>query len=332
MKILFIYQELSTFIKRDIDILKSRHTVREFQFRGIRSIAELWKGIKWCDTSFSWFGKLHAFFAVLFSRMLKKKSVVVAGGDDAAKAVITDGPLGLCNHPVKKWFAYFIFHVTDLIIAVSMFTKKDLLSNPKADNNKISVIYHGFDPEVFKKDPDIGKDTKCIATVAHISHDSYNRKGLRLFAETARLLPDYRFVVIGKFKDETADALKNQAPSNVSFTGELYGRDLAGMLSKALVYVQASEWESFGCSLAEAMLCECVPVVSNRTSLPEVVGDYGFYLEDLRPEELARMIVKASQNKEISKLVRKRIIESFSLEARKKKILEALDSLYKAAL
>ncbi|MFC1576939.1 glycosyltransferase family 4 protein [Candidatus Omnitrophota bacterium] len=327
MNILFVYQAPISFAMRDLEILKSVHCVREFRFRGLRSVPLLWKEVRLCDATFSWFGKLNAFFAVLFSRIMGKRSVVVAGGDDATKYTVDGKPYGLFASPVKKHFAYFIFNNADLVLPVSKFTMNELLLYTRIDPDKAKLSYNAFDPDVFRKDPGVKKDERSITTVALIGSDSYARKGLRLFVDTARLLPDYRFTVVGSFEDECADHLKNGAPENVVFPGGLYGSDLVTALSKASVYVQASEWESFGCSLAEAMLCECVPVVSDRTAIPEVVGECGFYVKDLQPEELAQKIVEASQNLQVGSLARKRIIDNFSLEKRKAELLEAMGSL-----
>ena len=44
---------------------------------------------------------------------------------------------------------------------------------------------------------------------------------------------------------------------------------------RAKVYCQLSFTEQFGMSLLEAMACGCVPVVSDRDSLPELIGKAG---------------------------------------------------------
>lgn len=90
MKILFVHQGLQPFVKKDLDILQETHEVRCIELKGsfvdiAGNIIHLWAGVVWCDLTFSWFGKLHAFFAVLFSKMLRKKSIVIAGGDDVAR-------------------------------------------------------------------------------------------------------------------------------------------------------------------------------------------------------------------------------------------------------
>ena len=58
-----------------------------------------------------------------------------------------------------------------------------------------------------------------------------------------------------------------------------YSQDELIMLySESKVYCQLSLHESFGCALVEAMLCDCIPVVTNRGALPEIVGKEGYII------------------------------------------------------
>lgn len=334
MRILFVHQSLEPYVERDIQILRSAHDVRIVQFTGFKNIArnilpdlwQLWKGVIWCDLTFSWFGKLHAMFSVLFSRMLGRKSIVVAGNDDALKIIYDGQAYGILSHPFKKWFSYFAFRYADQILAVSKTSLKEAIHNAKADPLKTKMIYHGFDSDVFKKPPDVRKE-KLVVTVGRITDETYIQKGLKLFVKSARLLPDIPFVLVGPALDSSIEQLKIIATPNVTFTGWVEKEHLIDILSRASVYVQASIHEAFGCSIAEAMLCECVPVVSNRTAIPEVVGDFGFYIENLEPTDLSNKIREALKNPEVGIRARQRIIDNFPLAKRRAQLLQAIASL-----
>ena len=334
-----MHQKLETYVAKDLRILQEKHDVRECEFIGVkntrpsrllRDVFVLIQGVWWSDLTVSWFGKLHGFFTVFFSKMLGKKSIVVSGGDDVANYPTTNGSYGLCADPVKKWFAYLTFKFCDAIICISKFNLEETIRNAKANPRKIKLIYHGFDGGAFCRLPSIEKEAMVI-TIGNVDRENYYRKGLKLFTETARLLPDLPLFLIGpKFGpegDDTFDLLRKIASPNITLTEGLYGDDLVKLLSKASVYVQASEWESFGCSVAEAMLCECVPVVSRNTALPEVVGDAGFYLDELSPQELAIKIREALRHPEFGKLARKRILDNFPLAKRKDDLLQVVESV-----
>jgi hypothetical protein len=84
MKIAFIYYDFSSFVRQDCEILSRHFEVVKTNYRRpvdiFRIIASLWES----DASFSWFASGHSFVAVLFSKLLGKRSVVIAGGYDVA--------------------------------------------------------------------------------------------------------------------------------------------------------------------------------------------------------------------------------------------------------
>jgi glycosyltransferase involved in cell wall biosynthesis len=323
MKVLFAYQKLASFVEKDLRILQEVHVVRECHFRGIRDLPGLFQGVWWSDVTFSWFGKLHAFFSVLFSKLLGKKSVVVAGGDDVAK--VPEIGYGLFASRWKKWCALFVFKYADLILCVSESNRAETLSNARADPRKVKMLYHGFNVRTFRLMSEVQKED-IVLTVGRVTAETIYIKGLKLFVQSAHYLPDREFVLIGPWGDGTIDKLKKIAPKNVTFAGGVYGDELIRMYSKAKVYVQTSMHESFGCSVAEAMLCECVPVVSRYGALPEVVGDCGLYVDNLEPEEVAMRIEQALHSG-LGVRARERIMRLFPLDKRRDELLAVLKEL-----
>lgn len=325
MRVLFVHQRLQSFVQKDLDILRSSHDVRDICFESLGDSFSLWQNTAWCDVSFSWFGKLHAFFAVLFSILLRKKSLVVAGGDDVVYE--PEIKYGMFAYWWKKWCPLLVFRYTDLILSVSKFNRHETIKNAKPDPKKVKLLYHGFDPERWQPMNGIKKEN-MVLTVGHVNKENFRRKGLGVFVQSASHLPDVPFFLVGPLQDSSIQRLQVAAPPNVTFTGELDDKALVQMYSRAKVYVQASVHEAFGCSLAEAMLCECVPVVSRRAALPEVVGDCGFYCDDLSPQSLADRIRGALEaSDEMGRSARARIKQQFPLSKRCAKLLALIDSL-----
>ena len=325
MKILFVHQGLMSFVRKDLEILQSVHDVDEYYFRGIRDIPKLICGVYRTDLTFSWFGKLHAFFAVFFSKILSKKAVVVAGGDDVAN--VPEIKYGMFAYWWKKWAPLFVFKYADLILPVSKSNLLETIENTGANPAKVELLYHGFDAKKWQPLDWVLKEN-LVLTVGSITSETFHKKGLDLFVKSAAYLPDVNFVLVGPWHDSAINWLQEIASSNVTFTGGLYGEDLIRMYSRAKVYVQPSIHESFGCSLAEAMLCECIPVVSRNGAIPEVVGDAGVYVDELRPENIAEKIRYAlSLPDDYGKRARNRIVEKFPLSERRKQVLEAIEVL-----
>jgi glycosyltransferase involved in cell wall biosynthesis len=338
MKILFIPSATSSFMRTDFDILSEVHDVRSFDFPGpsggwfkiIRRLPLLWRNVKWADLTFSWFGKLHAFFAVLFSKILKKKSVVVISGGEVCRfSFLVSGKnyRGICTQPIKRWFPRYVARWADLLLPVSQYVYQEALESVGADPRRMKMIYHGFDTDIFKPKYNVMKDSSVVTIGEVMEENLYNKRFLE-FVESAEFLPGNPFILIGPNRDGVVKGLKNITAPNLVFTGGVYGKDLINFLNKASVYVQASICESFGCALAEAMACECVPVVSRIPALEEVVGDCGVYLNNpVTPQEIAKKVKIALRRPELGKCARERIIEKFPLEKRCRALLDAIDGL-----
>jgi glycosyltransferase involved in cell wall biosynthesis len=143
--------------------------------------------------------------------------------------------------------------------------------------------------------------------------------------DAARLLPDVRFTFVGKWLDDSIDALRARAGENVHFTGWLSDDDLHAAYRRAAVYVQASRHEGFGLAVAEAMLAGCVPVVMNVTAMPEVVGDAGVLIESQDPAEVADGVRRALElGPGAAGRARERVLTAFPMESRRDGILRVV--------
>lgn len=76
----------------------------------------------------------------------------------------------------------------------------------------------------------------------------------------------------------------------VLLTGRVSDHDRRLLYQAARAYITPSTYEGFGLTPLEAMACGAPPIIANRTSLPEVVGDAGLTVEPTR-DDLAAAIV-----------------------------------------
>ena len=91
-RVLFLYMGgLSTFKQSDLEILAKYFEVRVLRYGpvrhpfGILLKVRVLKGVLWADLTYSWFAGEHAFWAAILSKVLRKKSIVVAGGGEVAR-------------------------------------------------------------------------------------------------------------------------------------------------------------------------------------------------------------------------------------------------------
>jgi glycosyltransferase involved in cell wall biosynthesis len=73
----------------------------------------------------------------------------------------------------------------------------------------------------------------------------------------------------------------------VIFTGFVEDDDLPDLYRGAQMFVYPSLYEGFGLPVLEAMACGTPVITSNRSSLPEVVGDAALLIDPTRPDDLA---------------------------------------------
>jgi len=317
-KILFVGSINSSFIKNDYEGLKKYFDVRLYKHKFLDTLGN----VIWCDTVFGWFASYRMILPTLFAKILNKKIVVVAGGYDVVNAPEID--YGAFARTPDKWISRFVFKHADVILPVSKYIANELLEKDVINycKTELKIIYNGVDLNKFYPYGD--KSDKVAITVGEINWNNLSRKGIKSFVEAAQFLPDTQFVVIGEFKDDAIDYLKSIATDNVHFTGFISNEELLTWYQVAKVYVQPSYHEGFGLSVAEAMLCECIPVTSNKGALSEVTGKKGVPFN--RPKLLATAIKYAQQDSSTTDIRgRLRIIINFSLQKRIERLKEILE-------
>ncbi len=329
MKILLVHTGLRTFVEIDLQLLRTAHKVRALHFRRSRPwriLLDFWcavRGALWADVVLAWFGSYHAFLAFLPALVFRRKRVIIASGYDVANEPLLR--YGGLRGGIRRWMGLKAFQWADQVLSVSSFSAQQAVQNAYVSPGKVQVIYHGVDNEFYH--PSLPNAERAgVLVVSTINAQTLQIKGLNTFLEVARHLPEVQFTVIGPWEDRVITLLKGQASGNLCFAGAVHGPQLVDAMASARVYTQLSAYESFGMAVAEAMLCGCAPVVSDRGALPEVVGDCGFivpYGDVAATVQAIRAALEVGE--EERKRYRQRIVENFSLESRRAQLLAALE-------
>jgi len=117
----------------------------------------------------------------------------------------------------------------------------------------------------------------------------------------------------------------------IHWLGKVVAEDLAAIYCASGVFVFPSFYEGFGLPPLEAMQCGCPVIVSNRGSLPEVVGEAGACVDPLDVEGLANTISRVLTDSELRKEMIRKGIERARKFAWKRTALETFD-LYEKVL
>jgi len=318
LMICYIGEKGNKYKERDYDMIKRNFDTcyNEIQ-KGdwLRYIAELAIKVRKCRVVYTWKAGWHSLIALIIARIYRKKIVVAAGGHDVASIPEIDYGAFADGHFLREGLpARVVLNHADVILAISKSACGEIYrrANPK----RVKVVYCGASPDMFA----VGKKKEeMVVTVSALSWENVRRKGVDRFVIAARYF-NIPFVVIGKFVDDSIEYLRSIAPENVVFTGYIEDDELANWLQRAKVYAQLSKHEGFGISVAEAMLCGCIPVVTRVYALPEVVGDAGFYASDA--VEAITNALGAPESLGIE--ARERILRLFSLDKREKELVKII--------
>lgn len=313
------------FVSIDLEILESRHKAALLVAkRGLGGVFDVFKGAMRASAGLGWFASWHTFPAALGFGLMRKPFLLIIGGYDLANMPEID--YGHQRGGAKKWIARGTMHLASRLMTNSYYSRSEARDNAGLTSQKIAVVYHGV-RDLFGALPSKGGEP-LVVTVGNVDQANLHRKGHEPFVRAAALLPEVEFRLVGAWRDDAIDYLKSIATPNVSFPGRVSDDDLKKTLIDASVYVQASAHEGFGMSLAEAMLAGCVPVVSNKGAIPEVVGECGIYVDEHRTESLADGIRIGLDRAEIlGPQARTRVLDNFPLKIRWDGLLSEAEAL-----
>ncbi len=239
------------------------------------------------------------------------------------KFIVTIHDLILTEHPTKRastlapffyWLknaAYRLIIRTAVwrsrkIIAVSDYTRQEIINKFKPNPAKVITIYEGVAEAL--KSPS-GTDDKKVILRYNIHEpyllyvgNAYPHKNLENLIESFTIikekLTDYSLVLVGKedyfYKRLVTLAEKSKYRNNIIFPGYVPDMDLAAIYRQARTYIFPSFYEGFGLPPLEAMQHGCITVCSNKTCLPEILGEASLYFDPLDKSEMISAIIKAS--------------------------------------
>ena len=329
-KCLFIYPVSSSFVSRDMDILKKEYRVHPlklalsknpllFALGFLKVLVISLIRIPFSHMVYIWFADYHSFLPVLIARIFRKKTYLVIGGYDVARirelnyGSLVKGFRSFCTK-------YSMQHASACLTVSNYVDRKVKYIAPRARRMLI--------PNGVSFDQEIGEKTRenIVLTVGVFSsYKGFRIKGIDYFLEIAQQMPETTFVYIGS---DSSEIRKHAGllPENVSFPGKLPHEQLVAYYQKAKVYCQFSLSESFGLALAEAMYFGCFPVVCNNTALPEMVGDHGLVLNCNRMDKVISSITHALDHYQVNTRAREHILSHYTLDLRQERLLSFLSS------
>jgi glycosyltransferase involved in cell wall biosynthesis len=240
-------------------------------------------------------------------------------------------------------------HKATLIITISQHAKQDIMDALHIPEERMRVIYQAVTEE-FKPVEDAAKLDAARARYGLTGRYVFYLGGLdarknvpqlvRAFSHLYKRLgdPNLQLLISGNPDKQNGSLFPDPRPvaADLGMGGQIIYRfveeeDKPLIYSGASVFVFPSLYEGFGLTPLEAMSCGAPVVCSNRTSLPEVVGDAAISIDPDNLPEMINAIYNVLTNDELSADLRARGLERAKLFSWRKTATETLAVYAEAA-
>ncbi|NTW27416.1 MAG: glycosyltransferase family 4 protein [Candidatus Moranbacteria bacterium] len=211
------------------------------------------------------------------------------------------------KYAAYKWIIGSAIARARSIVAVSEFTKNDIIGQYPMSKEKINVTHEACDDlcRISNVLPHhILEKYGIIKPYLLYVGNAYPHKNLPKLIESFGLVlakfPDMQLALVGKedffYKRLKEDVLRENV-SNVHFLGFVPDQDLDVLYRFTKGYVFPSLYEGFGLPPLEAMAKGAVVVCSNHACMREILGDAAYYVDASDADNLAAAIVKVLDDK-----------------------------------
>ncbi|MBI51990.1 MAG: hypothetical protein CL779_02070 [Chloroflexi bacterium] len=209
-------------------------------------------------------------------------------------------------------------HRAEIILTGSEATKKEILKYYDVDDNKIFVTNLGVEDEFLKLD--LKSDDEAVNKLK-LKHNIrgkivlfvgliMNRRNVPVLMESLSKIikktgEEINLVIIGKnhsypYFDIDEMAEKHGIKNYLRWIKYTDDEEIFNFYKAADVFMCSSLYEGFNITPLEAMFCGAPVICSNMSSLPEVVGDAAYMIDDPRdPIEMEKAITEVLSDKDL---------------------------------
>lgn len=260
---------------------------------------------------------------------------------------------GTTLNPFLYWLKFAAYKLTigsairraQKIIAVSDFTRQDILNHYRVDPRKVVRTYeacddfcnisHSDEIQVVKKYGLPVDECGIIKPYLLYVGNPYPHKNLErlvfAFQKLQKNFADLHLILVGKddyFYNRLANVVEQNEISNVIFAGYVPDCDLDIVYKKSKLYVFPSLYEGFGIPPLEAM-AKGIPVASSdHDCMREILEDSAFYFDAHDIEKIAQAVGRLLMDEELQQNLIKKGYQQIQKYSWKKMAEETLE-IYK---
>ena len=220
----------------------------------------------------------------------------------------------------------------DAIIAVSEFTRRQIVGLLGMPEARVRVVHHGARGLDF---PKVARER----VILHIGALQTRKNIVRLVEAFEGLDESWRLVLAGAAGFGAAGILeriaRSPARARIELPGYVTPAELAGWYARATVFAFPSLDEGFGMPLLEAMAAGTPILTSNRSALPEVAGDAALLVDpedtDALAAALRQLTIDAELREDLARRGRARV-QTFTWDKAVRETWEVYEGLLGMAL
>ncbi|HTO16902.1 MAG TPA: glycosyltransferase family 1 protein [Edaphocola sp.] len=226
------------------------------------------------------------------------------------------------------------------IVAVSEFTKLDIIQKYKILEDKIDVVHNGahelYQPISFDEKEDIqnkyadGQQFFLFTGALHPRKNVINL--LKAFVKFKRRLKSpMKMIIVGRMAWMAKDIqeAKNKMPfkEDVVWLGYVEVEELSKITAAAYAMVYPSLFEGFGIPILESLKSGVPAIASNTSSMPEVLGKAGLLVNPTDVDDIANAMMKMYKEENLRKeFIKEAFVQSqkFSWDKSAKLLYESI--------
>ena len=193
------------------------------------------------------------------------------------------------------------------IIVDSRNTKKDILERFLLPDDRVHVVYPGYDNiSLYEdRDEDVLQHMSIYSPYILYLGAIDTRKGVQDLVKAYEIIrkrfSDIKLVIAGSINEGQRNELSEtiiqcEQNKNIIMTGYVSEQQKRVLLSCAEIFVFPSEYEGYGLPILEAMSCGTPVITCDVSSIPEVGGNAVLYVSPHNYEALAERIIYALEN------------------------------------
>ncbi|MFA6194168.1 MAG: glycosyltransferase family 1 protein [Patescibacteria group bacterium] len=215
------------------------------------------------------------------------------------------------------WSTAFALHHAQKIIAVSEFTKQDILNlYPKTPASKVAVVHNGYNDKLYRRLPENPEKTAAVLDKYGLEAPYFlyigrleKKKNIPALVEAFAYLRENhsdmkaKLVLIGDAGfgfDEIKYTIEEFNLNNqVTMPGWVAEEDMPYVMNAAAAFIFPSKHEGFGIPVLQSLACGIPTAVSDIPVLREVAGDAALYFDQNDKRAIAEAMGRILSDNEL---------------------------------